>query len=119
MPIFPNSHYIYAMEDPKAIKSFYELINNGEKPVLVDFYADWCGPCKMVSPVIKRLAGEYKDKMVTIKVDTDRKPEIAGRYSISSIPTIMMFFKGQQVMRLQGAQPYEAIRSQIESNWPL
>ncbi|MBN2659423.1 MAG: thioredoxin [Spirochaetales bacterium] len=107
------------MEDLSKLKSFNELISNNEKPVLVDFYADWCGPCKMVSPVIKRIAGEYKGKLITVKVDTDRKPAIAGKYQISSIPTIMMFFKGQPVMRLQGAHPYESIKSSIDSNWPL
>ncbi|MBB6480565.1 thioredoxin [Spirochaeta isovalerica] len=107
------------MEDLSKLRSFNELINNNEKPVLVDFYADWCGPCKMVSPVIKRIAGEYKGKLITVKVDTDRKPAIAGQYQISSIPTIIMFFKGQPVMRLQGAHPYESIKQSIDSNWPL
>ncbi len=107
------------MTDLNEIKSFQDLINNDEKPVLVDFYADWCGPCKMVSPVIKQLADEYKGKMITVKVDTDKKPAISAKYKITSIPTIMMFYKGKSVMRLQGAQPYEAIKGSIDSNWPL
>jgi len=107
------------MTDLKSIKSFHELIENEEKPVLVDFYADWCGPCKMVSPVIKQIAGEYKDKLITIKIDTDKKPAISAKYNITSIPTIMMFYRGQSVMRLQGAQPYEVIKQNIDSNWPL
>lgn len=107
------------MTDLNDIKSFQDLINNEEKPVLVDFYADWCGPCKMVSPVIKQLAGEYKGKMITVKVDTDKKPAISAKYNITSIPTIMMFFRGETVMRLQGAQPYVAIKENIEANWPL
>ena len=106
------------MTDINKIKSFRELINNDEKPVLVDFYAEWCGPCKMVSPVIKQLAGEYKDKMITIKIDTDKKQQIASQYNITNIPTIMMFYKGQSIMRLQGAHPYESIKKSIEKNWP-
>ncbi|MBI9098285.1 MAG: thioredoxin [Spirochaetaceae bacterium] len=106
------------MTDLNSIKSFHELINNG-KPVLVDFYADWCGPCKMVSPVIKQIAREYRGKMITVKVDTDKKQAIAVKYNISSIPTIMMFYKGKSIMRLQGAHPYESIKQSIETNWPL
>lgn len=107
------------MTNLKEIKSFQDLIDNDEKPVLVDFYAQWCGPCKMVSPVIKQLAGEYKGKMITVKIDTDKKTAISAKYNITSIPTIMMFYKGQSLMRLQGAQPYVAIKGAIDSNWPL
>ena len=93
--------------------SFEDLINSNELPVLVDFYADWCGPCKMVSPVIAKLAKEYRGKLTTVKVNTEKKPAIAARYSIQSIPTIMIFHKGKQLMRLQGAYPYEALKAEI------
>jgi len=106
------------MSDLNNIKSFKELINKSDKPVLVDFYADWCGPCKMVSPVIKQIAGEYKGRMTTIKVDTDKKPAISAQYKISSIPTIMLFYKGESVMRLQGSHPYASLKRSIEANWP-
>ncbi|MDC7233052.1 MAG: thioredoxin [Spirochaetales bacterium] len=94
--------------------SFEDLINSSELPVLVDFYADWCGPCKMVSPVIARLAGEYKGKMVTVKINTEKKQDIAMRYGIQSIPTIMVFHKGKQLMRLQGAHPYESLKAELQ-----
>ena len=93
---------------------FEELINTNELPVLVDFYADWCGPCKMVSPVIARLAKEYKGRLTTVKINTEKKPEVAARYQIQSIPTIMLFHKGKQLMRLQGAHPYESLKSEID-----
>lgn len=93
---------------------FEELITVNELPVLVDFYADWCGPCKMVSPIIAQLAKEYKGRITTVKINTEKKPHIAAKYSIQSIPTIMMFHKGQQLMRLQGAYPYEALKAEIE-----
>jgi len=99
-------------------KSFDELIRTSAKPVLVDFYADWCGPCKMVSPVIQRIAKDYSGKLLTIKIDIDRKKDIAIRYSINSVPTIMMFFQGKELMRLQGAHPYDSIKSNIELFWP-
>jgi thioredoxin 1 len=100
-------------------KSFDALIKNSDKPVLVDFYADWCGPCKMVSPIIQKIAREYKDKMITIKIDTDKKQDIAAKYKITSIPTIMLFYKEKSLMRLQGAHPYESVKGAIDSNWPL
>ena len=80
--------------------SFEVLIQESEKPILVDFYADWCGPCKMVSPVIQRLAGEYKGRILTVKVDTEKKQALASRWNITGIPTIMLFHKGQVLMRL-------------------
>ena len=103
---------------PELPKSFDELINNSDLPVLVDFYADWCGPCKMVSPVIARLAKEYRNRLTTVKINTEKKPAIAGRYSIQSIPTIMLFYKGKQLMRLQGAYPYESLKAELEKSLP-
>jgi thioredoxin len=97
---------------------FEDLIRTSDLPVLVDFYADWCGPCKMVSPVIARLAGEYKGRLVTVKINTEKKQAIAARYSIQSIPTIMLFHKGKELMRLSGAYPYESLKAELEKNLP-
>jgi len=99
-------------------RSFEELIKSSELPVLVDFYADWCGPCKMVSPVVERLASEYKGRIITVKIDTEKRQALAARYSIQSIPTIMLFHKGRQLMRLQGAYPYDALKSELDRNLP-
>lgn len=98
--------------------SFNDLVGESEKPVLVDFYADWCGPCKMVSPAIQRLAVENKDRFVTVKVNTDRKQALASQYQITGIPTIMLFHKGRVLMRLSGAYPYEALKAEIEKALP-
>lgn len=98
--------------------SFNDLVRGNELPVLVDFYADWCGPCKMVSPAIARLAAEGKGRFLTVKVDTDRKQDLARQYEITGIPTIMLFHKGEVLMRLSGAYPYEALRSEIEKALP-
>ena len=99
-------------------RSFFELIETVDKPVLVDFWAAWCGPCRMVSPAIERVAREYSGRLLAVKVNVDERQAIASRYQVQAIPTIMMFWKGQPVMRLQGALPYEAIREHIEANWP-
>lgn len=95
-------------------KSFNELIQQAETPVLVDFWAEWCGPCKTVSPTIARLASEFKGKMLTVKVNVDEKAQIATQYQISGIPTIMLFHKGKILMRLTGAYPYEALKAEVQ-----
>ena len=97
---------------------FSELIQTHDKPVLVDFYADWCGPCKMVSPIIQRLAGENKDRFLTIKIDTDKKQDLARQWQITGIPTIMLFHQGKVLMRLSGAYPYPQLKAEIEKALP-
>ena len=97
-------------------RSFENLITSSDLPVLVDFYADWCGPCKMVSPVVARLASEYKGRIITVKINTEKKQFLAARYAIQSIPTIMLFHKGKQLMRLQGAYPYDALKAELDRN---
>jgi thioredoxin 1 len=100
-------------------KSFFDLIQTSDKPVLVDFWAAWCGPCRMVSPTIEQIAREYGPRLLTIKINVDQKQEIAAQYQVQSIPTIMMFWKGAAVMRIVGAAAYDEIKRQIEANWPV
>lgn len=97
-------------------KSFNQLIQQSEIPVVVDFWADWCGPCKMVSPALEKLAQEFKGKLMVIKINVDKKPQISAQYQVQSIPTIMMFHKGNQKMRLVGALPYESIKQEVMKN---
>ena len=98
--------------------SFFELVRVSDMPVLVDFWAEWCGPCRTVSPAIERLAKEYSGRILTVKVNVDRKPNVAQAYEVQGIPTIMLFWKGEPRMRLTGAYPYEAILQNIKENWP-
>ena len=98
--------------------SFFELVRMSEMPVLVDFWAEWCGPCRTVSPAIERLAREYSGRVLTVKVNVDRKPNVAQAYEVQGIPTIMLFWHGEPRMRLTGAYPYEAILQNIQENWP-
>ncbi len=98
--------------------SFDDLIRNSDLPVLVDFWAEWCGPCHAVAPVIEQIAREYKGKLRVIKVNIDQKPHIARQFQIQSIPTIMLFHKGAPLMREMGAHPYGSLKQAIDRAMP-
>ena len=84
------------------MKANFNSIINDSKPVVVDFHAVWCGPCKVQSPILKELADELGDRIRVIKIDVDQNPEIAGRFQIRSVPTLMVFKNGQTLWRHSG-----------------
>jgi thioredoxin 1 len=92
--------------------TFTELIN-GDMPVLVDFYADWCGPCKMMAPVLSEIAAEYQGRIKVIKVDVDRNPEVAKAYRIQGVPTLILFRNGQILWQQAGVVPAHRLRQVI------
>jgi len=97
-------------------KNFEKEVLKSDLPVVVDFWAEWCGPCRMVTPVVEELAKEYENKVKIGKVDVDESPATASRYGIMSIPTLM-FFKGGQIMgQLVGAVNKSELKKKIESN---
>jgi thioredoxin 1 len=83
-------------------------------PVIADFWAEWCGPCKMIAPVLKDLARDYKDRIKIAKIDVDAEGELAQQYNIVSIPTILVFSKGQVVKQQIGAVPRPALEKMIK-----
>jgi thioredoxin 2 len=83
-------------------------------PVLVDFWAPWCGPCRMVSPAVERLAAEFAGRMKVVKLDVDTAPEIAGRYQVQGIPLLVLIRDSEEVDRRVGAQPEAALRQWLE-----
>ena len=93
--------------------TFADEVLQADGPVLVDFWAEWCGPCKMVSPVLDEIAGEYPDKITVAKVNIDDNPGIARDYQIMSIPTMSVFQKGQVVKSIVGARPKAAILKEL------
>lgn len=95
--------------------SFDSLIASHDKPILADFWADWCGPCKAMSPVLTELARDWKGRITVIKVNTETKPELASRYRISGIPTLILFKGGSEVHRLTGAAPLAHLKREFES----
>ncbi len=91
-------------------------VTNSDKPVFVDFWATWCGPCSIVAPIVEELAEEYEDKVNFVKVDVDQNKELASKYNIFSIPTLVIFRNGQLVSQAAGAVSKESIRNYINKN---
>ena len=93
--------------------SFKELIAS-EKPVLIDFYADWCQPCKVLGPIIQDVKGRMGDRIKVLKIDVDRNQELAAKLSIQGVPTMMIYRQGEMKWRQSGVISAEAIKQQLE-----
>ena len=103
------------MAEPFVVNDdvFESDVLKSEKPVLVDFWAEWCGPCHMIAPSVKQIADEQDAVLAVAKMDIDENPVTPGRYGIMSIPTLMLFKDGEVVARITGAMPKERIMAQL------
>jgi thioredoxin 1 len=96
--------------------NFEELVlNSGDKPVLVDFWAEWCGPCRMIGPVVEELSSEYDGKAVIGKMDIDSNPGTPMKYGVRSIPTLLVFKNGEVVDKVVGAVPKATLTSKLDN----
>lgn len=102
------------MEKKFTAANFEAEVLQSEKPVLVDFYADWCGPCKMMAPLVDQLAAEYEGKAVVGKLNIDDEEDIAARYRVMTIPTLAVFKGGKLVDKLIGVNPKEAVKAMLD-----
>jgi len=87
-----------------------------EMPVVVDFYADWCGPCQMLAPIMEKLEEEFKDKIIFVKIDTDNNPESSQKYGITGIPAVKLFKDGDIADEFTGLMPEDSIRKWLKKN---
>ncbi|WDZ91001.1 thioredoxin [Nocardiopsis sp. HUAS JQ3] len=93
--------------------TFKEEVLSSDKPVLVDFWADWCGPCKQMAPVLDKLAEEYGDKIEVVKINTDQNPETPRSYNVLSLPTMNLYKDGEVVKQIIGAKPKRLLEKEL------
>ena len=98
--------------------TFDEQIATAELPVVVDFWAEWCGPCKMIAPILEELAAEQDGKLSVAKLNVDENPDLAMRYNVMSIPTLLVFKDGEVAKRLVGAKPKSALLQELSEFLP-
>lgn len=101
--------------DPISAEQFREVVANSDVPVVVDFFAEWCGPCKMLSPVLESLAPEFEGKLKIVKVDIDQAGDVAQEFKVVSVPTIVFFKGGAEVDRVVGFQSADALKNKFNS----
>ncbi|MBR2385121.1 MAG: thioredoxin [Clostridia bacterium] len=102
------------MEIVLTVENFENEVLKSDKPVLVDFWATWCGPCRMIAPIIEEIAHDYEGKIKVGKVNVDEQEELAVRYGISSIPTLLLFKNGEVAKKTLGYMPKDAVVKFIE-----
>ena len=101
-----------------ATTETFGSIINGDTPVLVDFFAEWCGPCKMMQPILQQVHAQLGDKVRIIKIDVDRNQQLASELNVSSVPTIALFHKGEIKWRQPGVQPANVLVEIIKKHTP-
>jgi thioredoxin len=102
------------MATQQKFTSFAELLSSADKPLLVDFYATWCGPCRMIAPILDQVQTLLKDQLQVVKIDTDRYPELASQYEIHALPTLVLFKNGESVHRIEGVLPPEQLVERLK-----
>lgn len=102
------------MATKQQFTSFADLLAQSSLPVLVDFYATWCGPCQMMAPILEQVGAQLKGRLKVVKIDTDRYPQLATQYQIHALPTLVLFKDGQPAERIEGVQMAEQLVQQLQ-----
>lgn len=103
------------MATKQQFNSFEELLSGSEVPVLVDFYASWCGPCQMMSPILDQVNAQMKQKLRVVKINTDKYPHLASQHQIHALPTLVLFKQGKPVERIEGVVPADALIQRLQT----
>jgi thioredoxin len=99
----------------KQFTSFQDLLSGSDTPVLVDFYATWCGPCQMMAPILEQVNAQLKGRLQVVKIDTDKYPQLASQYQIYALPTLVLFKNGQPVERIEGVVVAEQLIQRLQA----
>ena len=102
------------MATKQQFKSFEELITQSDLPVLVDFYADWCGPCQMMAPILEQVNNKLKDRLRVVKINTEKYPQLASQHNIHALPTLVVFKQGKPVDRIEGVLQADALIGRLQ-----
>ncbi len=97
----------------QQFNSFDEMINGSDEPVLVDFYADWCGPCQMMAKILVQVGADMKGEVKVVKIDTEKYPQIASKHKIHALPTLILFNQGQPVDRIEGVLTADQLTGRV------
>lgn len=100
---------------PLTEDAFANKVEQASRPVLVDFSAEWCPPCKMLAPVVERLSMEFQDQLDVFSVDTDQQPGLSQRFMISGVPTLIFFKGGAEIKKLVGFRDYDTLKKEVQS----
>jgi thioredoxin len=99
----------------QTFRSFNELLAGSEEPILVDFYANWCGPCQLIAKVLEQVSSQLKGRVKLVKIDTDRYPALASQYQVQALPTLILFSNGQSIDRIEGALSSEQLIQRLQN----
>jgi thioredoxin len=99
----------------KQFTSFQELLSGSDVPVLVDFYATWCGPCQMMAPILEKVNGQLKGRLQVVKIDTDKYPHLASQYQIQALPTLVLFKNALPVERIEGVLQSDQLIQRLQA----
>ena len=97
----------------QKFSSFSDLISSSDTPVLVDFYATWCGPCQLMAGILEEVKGQLGDRLKIVKIDSDKYPELATEYQVYALPTLILFNQGKQIEKIEGVLQTEALKEKL------
>lgn len=104
------------MSTKKQFSSFQELVNQSDLPVLVDFYAPWCGPCQMMAGILEQINSEMKQRLRIVKINTENYPQLASQYQVKALPTLVLFKQGEPALRIEGVLPVDKLKQHLRSH---